>query len=66
MCLSKHCLQWIQIPLMDQSSQPQVEAFQQAIQAVTEAYRADKKVAFHCGGGKAEWEPLQPDRRGRS
>ncbi|WP_332074682.1 protein-tyrosine phosphatase family protein [Paenibacillus sp. GYB004] len=45
-------VQWVQIPLADRSSQPQEEAFRQAIQAVTEAYRQNKKVAFHCGGGK--------------
>ncbi|WP_223836515.1 protein-tyrosine phosphatase family protein [Paenibacillus oceani] len=45
-------VQWVQIPLADRSSQPQEKAFRQAIQAVTEAYRQNKKVAFHCGGGK--------------
>jgi protein-tyrosine phosphatase len=45
-------VQRIQIPVTDQSSQPQEEAFHQAIDAVTEAYHQNKKVAFHCGGGK--------------
>ncbi|MBU8764157.1 dual specificity protein phosphatase family protein [Micrococcus luteus] len=43
---------WIQIPLADNSAVPQEKAFEQAIQAVTEAYQQNKKVAFHCGGGK--------------
>ncbi|TMV45171.1 protein tyrosine phosphatase [Paenibacillus mesophilus] len=45
-------VKWIQIPLTDQSSIPQEEAFRTAIQAVTDAYQQNKKVAFHCGGGK--------------
>ncbi|MCY9694194.1 protein-tyrosine phosphatase family protein [Paenibacillus alginolyticus] len=44
--------QWIQIPLADNAAVPQEEAFAQAIQAVTDAYHQNKKVAFHCGGGK--------------
>ncbi|WP_270168399.1 protein-tyrosine phosphatase family protein [Paenibacillus sp. SYP-B4298] len=43
---------WIQISLADNASGPQEKAFEQAIQAVTEAFRQNKKVAFHCGGGK--------------
>lgn len=42
----------IRIPLTDNATEPQTEAFEQAIQAVTEAYRQNKKIAFHCGGGK--------------
>lgn len=45
-------VQWIQIPLTDQSNIPQEEAFRTAIQAVTDAYQRNKKVAFHCGGRK--------------
>jgi protein-tyrosine phosphatase len=45
-------VQRIQIPLTDQSNQPQEDAFREAIQAVTDAYHQQKKVAFHCGGGK--------------
>lgn len=43
---------WIQIPLADHAAMPQEKAFEQAIQAVIEAYHQNKKVAFHCGGGK--------------
>lgn len=45
-------VQWILIPLTDNVAETQEEAFEQAIQAVTEAYRQQKKVAFHCNGGK--------------
>lgn len=45
-------VEWIQIPLSDHSSQSQEESFRKAIEAVTEAYHQNKKVAFHCGGGK--------------
>lgn len=45
-------VKWIQIPLADHSGHSQEEAFQIAIQAVTEAFGQNKKVAFHCGGGK--------------
>jgi len=44
--------QWIQISLKDNATIPQEKAFEQAIHAVTEAYRQNKKVAFHCGAGK--------------
>ncbi|UUZ78752.1 dual specificity protein phosphatase family protein [Paenibacillus sp. P26] len=43
---------WIQIPLADNAAVPQEKAFEQAIEAVTEAYRQNKKVAFHCNGGR--------------
>ncbi|MFE5321647.1 dual specificity protein phosphatase family protein [Paenibacillus sp. NPDC056579] len=43
---------WIQISLEDNASTPQEKGFERAIQAVTEAYHQNKKVAFHCGGGK--------------
>lgn len=45
-------VQWIQIPLTDNMNQTQEEAFQMAIQAVTDAFHQNKKVAFHCNGGK--------------
>src|SRR4051794_40011557 len=45
-------VKWVQIPLSDNSNQSQEDDFKKAIQAVTEAYHQNKKVAFHCGGGK--------------
>ncbi|MEX1031094.1 MAG: dual specificity protein phosphatase family protein [Paenibacillaceae bacterium] len=45
-------VEWIQIQLGDNAEQPQTEGFKQAIQAVTDAYRDNKKVAFHCAGGR--------------
>lgn len=45
-------LQWVQIPLGDNSPEPQPALFKQAIDEVVGAFRAGKKVAFHCGGGK--------------
>ncbi|ASS68144.1 MULTISPECIES: dual specificity protein phosphatase family protein [Paenibacillus] len=45
-------VKWIQIPLADNSAGPQEKAFEQAIKAITEAFYQNKKVAFHCGGGK--------------
>lgn len=43
---------WVQIPLGDNSPESQDLLFKRAIDEVVEAYRSDKKVAFHCGGGK--------------
>lgn len=43
---------WIKIPLGDNATEPEHTLFAQAIQAVVSAYRQNKKVAFHCGGGK--------------
>lgn len=43
---------WIKIPLGDNATEPEYKLFAQAIQAVVSAYHQDKKVAFHCGGGK--------------
>jgi len=40
---------WVQIPLQDNASTPQEKGFEQAIQAVTEAYHQNKKVAFRKG-----------------
>jgi protein-tyrosine phosphatase len=45
-------VKWVQIPLGDNVGQTQEAGFQKAIQAVTEAYHQNKKVAFHCSGGK--------------
>jgi protein-tyrosine phosphatase len=43
---------WIKIPLGDNATEPEKLLFAQAIQAVVSAYHQNKKVAFHCGGGK--------------
>lgn len=43
---------WIPVQLADHAEYSQEEGFTQAIQAVTDAYKENKKVAFHCGGGK--------------
>ena len=43
---------WIKIPLGDNATEPEQPLFAQAIQAVVSAYQQNKKVAFHCGGGK--------------
>ncbi|MBY9079328.1 tyrosine-protein phosphatase [Paenibacillus sp. HN-1] len=45
-------VKWIQIPLGDNSEEPEAELYHSAIQEVVNAYRNGKKVAFHCGGGK--------------
>jgi protein-tyrosine phosphatase len=45
-------VQWVQVPLGDNDPQPQDLLFKQAIDEVVGAYRAGKKVGFHCGGGK--------------
>jgi protein-tyrosine phosphatase len=49
---SDPALTWIKIPLGDNATEPEDKLFAQAIQAVVSAYRQNKKVAFHCGGGK--------------
>jgi len=43
---------WVKIPLGDNSTEPEDKLFAQAIKAVVSAYHQNKKVAFHCGGGK--------------
>ena len=43
---------WIKISLGDNATEPEYTLFAQAIQAVVSAYHQNKKVAFHCGGGK--------------
>lgn len=45
-------LTWTQIPLGDHAQTPESDLFKDAIDAVVSAYRAGKKVAFHCGGGR--------------
>lgn len=45
-------LQWCKIPLGDQAGSEQLKLIDDAIQAVVTAYRNDRKLAFHCGGGK--------------
>ncbi len=49
---SNPSLVWQKIPLGDNTEHPQALLFKHAIQAVVSAYRAGKKVAFHCGAGK--------------
>lgn len=44
-------VEWIKIPLGDNTEGPQDKLFQQAIHHVVEAYKSGKKVGFHCGGG---------------
>ncbi|WP_372633136.1 dual specificity protein phosphatase family protein [Cohnella sp.] len=43
---------WVQVPLRDNASESEYDLYKQAIDEVMNAYRAGKKVAFHCGGGK--------------
>ncbi|MDT0123114.1 dual specificity protein phosphatase family protein [Paenibacillus sp. RRE4] len=45
-------VKWVKIPLDDDTKEHEAELFKQAIHEVVGAYNADKKVAFHCGGGK--------------
>lgn len=45
-------VEWIQIPLGDNATASQEKLFKKAIDEVVGAYKAGKKVAFHCGGGK--------------
>lgn len=45
-------VEWVQVPLGDNATEPEAELFGKAITTVIEAHRAGKKVAFHCGGGK--------------
>lgn len=45
-------VEWIRIPLGDNVEHSQAEGFKLAIQAVTDAYHSEKKVAFHCSGGR--------------
>jgi protein-tyrosine phosphatase len=44
-------LQWIQVPLGDHAEEPQEQLFKQAVNHVVEAFKAGKKIGFHCGGG---------------
>jgi protein-tyrosine phosphatase len=45
-------VQWIKVPLGDNTTEPQENLYHSAIRHVVQAYREGKKVAFHCGGGK--------------
>lgn len=45
-------VQWVKIPLGDHAEEPEADLFRTAIHEVVNAYRAGKKVAFHCGGGR--------------
>ncbi len=45
-------VEWIQIPLGDNTLESQDVLFKQAIDQVVSAYHDGKKVALHCGGGK--------------
>lgn len=45
-------VEWLQVPLGDNTEGPQDQLFQQAIDHVVEAFKSGKKVGFHCGGGK--------------
>ncbi len=45
-------LKWIKVPLGDEAEESQEQLLQKAIDAVVDAYKEGKKVAFHCGGGK--------------
>lgn len=45
-------VQWIKVPLGDNTAEPQDDLFHLAIKEVVKAYREGKKVGFHCGGGK--------------
>jgi protein-tyrosine phosphatase len=43
--------EWIQIPLGDDSPIVTEQLFKRAIEEVVGAYKAGKKVGFHCGAG---------------
>jgi protein-tyrosine phosphatase len=43
--------EWIQIPLGDNSPIVTEQLFKKAIEEVVGAYKAGKKVGFHCGAG---------------
>ncbi|WP_199615078.1 protein-tyrosine phosphatase family protein [Paenibacillus alkalitolerans] len=45
-------VQWIKIPIGDDSGENLDELFKDAVDAITTAYSDNKKVGFHCGGGK--------------
>jgi protein-tyrosine phosphatase len=44
-------VEWIQIPLGDDSPEISEQLFKSAIEEVVGAYSAGKKVGFHCGAG---------------
>ena len=45
-------VQWIQVPLGDNSPTTEAPLFKEAIEAVVGAMHAGKRVAFHCGQGR--------------
>ena len=49
---SRPTLNWIRIPLADNTEELEVEFFEGAIQTVVSAYQSGNKVGFHCGGGR--------------
>lgn len=49
---TKPGVNWLKVPLGDDATESQEALFKQAIDYVVEAYKAGKKVGFHCGGGK--------------
>lgn len=51
-CAAEGEVEWVKIPLSDEASIQQAELLREAIHAITKAYGEDKKVAFHCGGGR--------------
>ncbi|SEO73291.1 dual specificity protein phosphatase family protein [Paenibacillus sp. OV219] len=44
-------VEWIQVPLGDNATEPQDILFARAIDYVVDAYKSGKKVGFHCNGG---------------
>lgn len=51
-CAAEGNTEWVKVPLSDAANTQQAELLQSAIHAITKAYKEDKKVAFHCGGGR--------------
>jgi protein-tyrosine phosphatase len=52
-CAAKNSgAKWIKVALGDNSPTAEAELFKVAIDEVASAYRAGKKVAFHCGMGR--------------
>ncbi|MEY4067604.1 MAG: hypothetical protein RLZ69_914 [Actinomycetota bacterium] len=45
-------LEWIQVPLGDNSPTAEFQLFKEAIDRVVDAMHAGKRVAFHCGLGR--------------
>lgn len=49
---SRPALDWIRIPLADNTEELEASLFGDAIQTVVTAYRNGDIVGFHCGGGR--------------